>query len=177
MVLWNFFCLLWNPTDIHRFPTVYLVVGKSVNIRAIFGYGGNYNVAGLSLKKQGCILPTTVAISPAMRTPPAMQTPLPAMHAPLPCMPQLCTPLPCHTCSLPCMPPATHPTCHACPAMHAPHHTCPLPCMPPLAMHTPCHACPPPWTEWQTHVKTLPCRNFVAGGKYNSAVLFLSQLY
>ena len=24
---------------------------------------------------------------------------------------------------------------------------------------------PPPWTEWQTGVKTLPCRNFVAGGK------------
>ena len=25
---------------------------------------------------------------------------------------------------------------------------------------------PPLWTESQTHVKTLPCRNFVAGGKY-----------
>ena len=24
---------------------------------------------------------------------------------------------------------------------------------------------PPLWTEWQTGVKTLPCRNFVAGGK------------
>ena len=24
---------------------------------------------------------------------------------------------------------------------------------------------PPPWTEWQTGVKKLPCRNFVAGGK------------
>ena len=24
---------------------------------------------------------------------------------------------------------------------------------------------PPPWTESQTHVKTLPCPNFVAGGK------------
>ena len=24
---------------------------------------------------------------------------------------------------------------------------------------------PPPWTESQTGVKTLPCRNFVAGGK------------
>ena len=30
-------------------------------------------------------------------------------------------------------------------------------------------ATPPPalWTEWQTHVKTLPCRNYVADGKYN----------
>ena len=29
---------------------------------------------------------------------------------------------------------------------------------------------PPRWTEWQTDVKTLPCRNFVAGGKdYKSA--------
>ena len=25
--------------------------------------------------------------------------------------------------------------------------------------------CPRLWTEWQTGVKTLPCRNFVAGGK------------
>ena len=26
----------------------------------------------------------------------------------------------------------------------------------------------PLWTEWQTHVKTLLCRNFVAGGNKNS---------
>ena len=25
----------------------------------------------------------------------------------------------------------------------------------------------PPWTEWQTGVKTLPCRNYVADGKNN----------
>ena len=25
---------------------------------------------------------------------------------------------------------------------------------------------PHPWTEWQTGVKTLPCRNYVADGKY-----------
>ena len=29
---------------------------------------------------------------------------------------------------------------------------------------------PPPWTEWQTGVKTLPCRNFVAGGNYSVKV-------
>ena len=26
---------------------------------------------------------------------------------------------------------------------------------------------PPPWTEWQVPVKTLPCRNYVVGGKNN----------
>ena len=43
-------------------------------------------------------------------------------------------------------------------------------CMAGRGMHGEGHACmalhaqPPPWTEWQTRVKTLPCRNFVAGG-------------
>ena len=38
--------------------------------------------------------------------------------------------------------------------------------------HVTCGACwdrdppPPMWTELQTGVKTLPCRNFVAGGNY-----------
>ena len=50
--------------------------------------------------------------------------------------------------------------CHACPpfAMHAPL----SPCMPPCHTHPLCQTCPlvathaPPWTEWQTLVKTLP---------------------
>ena len=32
---------------------------------------------------------------------------------------------------------------------------------------------PPPWTEWQTGVKTSPCRNFFAGGKYEA---FITQV-
>ena len=77
----------------------------------------------------------------------------------------------CHAHPLPCTPPATH----AHPTMHAP-----SPCMSPTtharwhadpnAMQTPPASTPhlprmpPPWTEWQTPVKILPCRNFVAGG-------------
>ena len=30
---------------------------------------------------------------------------------------------------------------------------------------------PPMWTEWQTGVQTLPCRNFVAGGKNLNPIL------
>ena len=78
-------------------------------------------------------------------------------------------------------------SCHAnSPAMHAsPCHThppgthasSPLPCAPPIT-HAPtrhtCHAWPPAMytpprgqNSWHTLVKTLPCRNFVAGGKNN----------
>ena len=33
----------------------------------------------------------------------------------------------------------------------------------------------PPWTEWQTRVKTLPCRNYVADGKnWNLKIKFWS---
>ena len=42
---------------------------------------------------------------------------------------------------------------------------------PPPPGHVSCGACwdrhPPPWTEWHTGVKELPCRNFVAGGNKN----------
>ena len=31
----------------------------------------------------------------------------------------------------------------------------------------------PPWTEWQTRVKTLPCRNYVADGKYEQGFIML----
>ena len=99
---------------------------------------------------------------------------LPAMHAPLPCMP------PCHACPPPCMPPAMHAPCHACTPCHAclpctPHHTYPLPCMPschaylpphmPPATHTPtmhapaitcpCHACPLPCIPPAMHAPTM----------------------
>ena len=94
----------------------------------------------------------------------------PAIHAPMPCMPpyHTCPPathiplphmLPCHAC-----PPAMHASCHVYPpATHAP-----LPHTPP-ATHAPLpcwHACPPcGQNSWHTLVKTLPCLNFVAGGK------------
>ena len=129
----------------------------------------------------GCVLPAAIAIFPAMHTPlPCMPQPCmpPAIHAPL-C--QACPPAkhaPCHACPpathapLPCMLPTMHaplpctPPCHACPpAMHSPlTHT-------PPAMHAPHHACPPAMhtpcgqNSWHTFVKILPCRNFVAGGK------------
>ena len=61
----------------------------------------------------------------------------------------------CQGTCVPCMP-----HCHACPpATHAPHHTHPTPCTPPT--HTP----PCGQNSWHTVVKTLPCHNFVAGGK------------
>ena len=33
----------------------------------------------------------------------------------------------------------------------------------------------PPWTEWQTRVKTLPCRNFLAGGKNMQSISLGTQ--
>ena len=66
----------------------------------------------------GCVPSAAVAISPAMKCPPAM-------HAP--CYP--CPPPP-HMPSLPCTSP-----CYPCP-----HHACPLPSMSPLPRQTP----PPP---------------------------------
>ena len=88
-------------------------------------------------------------------------TPTPAIHT----SPAMHTP--CHACPLPCIPPAMHTPCHACP----------LPCMPPThdcmppdhaypLPHTPPTIHAPLWTEWLTGVKTLPCRNFIAGGKH-----------
>ena len=81
-----------------------------------------------------------------------MHTPHPpraTMHAPReqPCMPPWAT---MHTPpEQPCTPPQSN--------HHAPpsNHTWPLwsnPCMPPLEQ--PCTCTPPPWTEWQTPVKT-----------------------
>ena len=58
----------------------------------------------------GCILPGTVAVSPATHAP--LPYTSPATHVPLP---------------------------HMAPAMQTPHHACPLQYTPP-AMHAPCHA-------------------------------------
>ena len=121
------------------------------------------NTDGQTFNKQeciqvGCVPQAAAAISPAMHAcplphmspchacPPVMHA-SPAMHAPCHAHPYHACPLPCMP--LPCMPPMPHkpPPCH----VH------PLACMPPAT-----HA--PPWTEWQTSVKTLPCRHFAAGG-------------
>ena len=81
-----------------------------------------------------CVLPTSVAISPAHIPP--------TTHAPLPCTPPAMH-IPCHT--------YPHP-CHACPLSHMPHcHACPLTHAP-----TPCHACPLPCTPPAMHA-LLPC--------------------
>ena len=103
-------------------------------------------------------------------------------HTPLPCMPPTMH-TPCYTCPpvmhaphhppphLPYMSllPLTRPAMHA-PVIHASNHTCPphhtgppLPCSPPPRRPLPCM---PPVNRMtdKTGVKTLPCRNFVAGG-------------
>ena len=66
-----------------------------------------------------------------------------------------------------CVPPA----CWPYPSMHYPGRergVCPGVggvCPGGLSAHGYVCGRPPPWTEWQTGAKTLPCRNFVAGGK------------
>ena len=35
---WNFYTILYDGSDIHKFPAVHMAVGKSVNIRAILNY-------------------------------------------------------------------------------------------------------------------------------------------
>ena len=114
----------------------------------------------------GCVLPASVAISPACTTP--CHTHIPATIAPLPCIPPfpcmphhhltMYTPLAVHApLYYICPPPHASLPCMHLPAMHTSYHTCPLPCMHLPAMHTPtthapCHAgtslpCTPPTTH------------------------------
>ena len=149
------YCTLW---EFQEFPDFWLIVSDFWHCQYNCCLWKNF----ICKHKQGCIpvgriLPTAIAVSPAMHTPchacplpcmPPWHAHPPATHAPLPCT-SPCHACPHHTCPLPCISPAMYSPCHACPpAMHAPlpcmppHHACSLPCMPPT-MHVPCHTCPP----------------------------------
>ena len=93
----------------------------------------------------GCVLPTAIAAFSCHACPLPHTCP-PAMHAP------------CHAGPTTCPPAMQAPVTHACsPATHTlPYH----------AHIPPCHACPPcEQNSWHMLVKTLPCHNFVVGGK------------
>ena len=113
-------------------------------------------------------LPATDTPQPHMPPIPCHTYP-PGMHAPQSHMPPVMH-APCHAHHLPCMPLAhspldMHTPCHECSPCHA--HLLPhmpsLPHMPPCHTHTLHLSCSP--AMHAPGVKTLPSRNFVAGGK------------